>query len=306
MKIIVTGGAGFIGSHVAAAYRAAGHHVAIIDNLSSGKRVNLPRGVTFYKADIRNAAAMNRICKRERPDVLNHHAAFISVTASVKKPKETFDINVSGTLNIILAFAQSGPQKKKMLFSSTGGAIYGDPKKLPADESTPPHPLSPYALSKYVDEQMIAYYCGAYGMSYLIFRYANAYGPRQREQGGAGIFPIFSHLIREGKIPTIFGDGTKTRDYVYVEDVARASVLALTRGKDTIVNISSGRETSDYAVFKAIAKTFDFTKEPHYTPKRKGEVVHIFMSYKKAKRILGWQPKFTLAQGILKTVRSFG
>lgn len=306
MKIIVTGGAGFIGSHVAEAYRKAGHRVAVIDNLSSGKRINIPRGVTFHKADIRDVATMNRIFKREKPNVLNHHAAFISVTESVKEPQKTFAINVTGTLNVILALAQSGSQKKKMLFSSTGGAIYGNPKKLPADESTPPNPFSPYALSKQIDEEMIRYYCAANDITYLIFRYANVYGPRQREQGGAGIFPIFAHLMREGKIPTIFGDGTKTRDYVYVDDVARASVLGLTRGKNVIVNIASARETSDYAVFKAIAKTLDFIKEPRFTPKRKGEVERISMSFAKAKRILGWAPRHTLAEGVLKTVRTLG
>ncbi len=302
MKIIVTGGAGFIGGHVAEAYKQAGHRVAVIDDLSSGKRINIPRGVALHKADIRDSATMNRIFKRERPDILNHHAAFISVTESVKEPQKTFGINVTGTLNVILAFAQSGAQKKKMLFSSTGGAIYGNPAKLPADESTPPHPFSPYALSKQIDEEMIRYYCGAYDITYLIFRYANVYGPRQREQGGAGIFPIFSRMIREGKTPTIFGDGTKTRDYVYVDDVARASVLGLTRGRDTTVNIASARETSDYAVYKAIAKTFEFTKEPRYTPKRKGEVQRISMSYKKAEKILGWRPRHSLAEGIVKTL----
>jgi UDP-glucose 4-epimerase len=306
MKIIVTGGAGFIGSHVADAYHKAGHRVAVIDNLSSGKRINIPRGVKLHKADIRDAGAMNRIFKLEKPDVLNHHAAFISVTESVKEPQKTFAINVTGTLNVIMALAQSGAQKKKMLFSSTGGAIYGNPTKLPADEKAQAVPLSPYALSKYVDEQMIEYYCGAYGITYLIFRYANVYGPRQREQGGAGIFPIFAHLMREGKTPTIFGDGTKTRDYVFVEDVARASVLGLKRGANTIVNIASARETSDDAVYAAIAKTLDFTKHPRYTPKRPGEVERIYMSYQKAKKILGWAPRHTLAEGVLKTVRTLG
>ncbi len=302
MKIIVTGGAGFIGSHVAEAYKKAGHRVVVIDNLSSGKRSNIPKGVKFHKADIRDEAAMNRIFKLEKPNILNHHAAFISVTESVKEPQKTFAINVTGTLNVIMAFAQSGPQKKKMLFSSTGGAIYGNPKKLPADESTPPNPFSPYALAKLIDEQMIDYYCKTNDITYLIFRYANVYGPRQREQGGAGIFPIFTRQVREGKTPTIFGNGKKTRDYVYVEDIARASVLGLSRGKNVIVNIASARETSDYSIFKAIAKRFGFTKEPHYTPKRKGEVERISMTYAKAKKILGWEPRFSLEEGIRKTL----
>ena len=189
MKIVVTGGAGFIGSHVADAYVKAGHRVVVIDNLSQGSPANIPKKAKFYKADIRDAKALGRIFRAERPDVANHHAAFISVTESVKKPEETFENNVMGTLNVILAFARSGGArgaknaKKKFLFSSTGGAIYGNPKKLPADEFTLPQPLSPYALSKYVGEQTIAYYCGAYNIPYLIFRYANVYGPRQHPQG---------------------------------------------------------------------------------------------------------------------------
>ncbi len=319
MKIIVTGGAGFIGSHVAEAYVRKGHRVVVIDNLSSGRRTNIPAGAKFYKADIRDARAMDKIFAAEKPDVLNHHAAFISVTESVKQPQETFAINVTGTLNLIVAFSKSGSragrsarggrggqgrQKKKMLFSSTGGAIYGNPKKLPATESTPPNPLSPYALSKRVDEQMIEYYCGAYGIEYVIFRYANVYGPRQREQGGAGIFPIFVGLMRRGKTPTIFGNGKKTRDYVYVEDVAHASVLGLTRGTNTIINIASARETSDDQIYSAIAQGLHFPHKAKYTPVRAGEVKRISMSYARASKILGWKPRYSLAEGIEKTLKT--
>ncbi len=236
MKILVTGGAGFIASHIVDAYVKAGHKVVVIDNLSSGRRANLNPRAKFYKADLRDAAAIDRILAREKPAVVNHHAAFISVTESVKEPRKTFAINAAGTLNVLLAFAKSpGPPKrgrKKFLFSSTGGAIYGNPKKLPADETTTPNPFSPYALTKQIDEMLIKYFCGENGIDYLIFRYANAYGPRQRAQGGAGIFPIFASLIRKGVTPTIFGDGKKTRDYVYVGDIARASVLGLARGRN--------------------------------------------------------------------------
>jgi UDP-glucose 4-epimerase len=305
MKIIVTGGAGFIGSHVADAYVKAGHKVVVIDNLSVGSMSNVPKRAKFYKADVRDANAMNRIFLKERPEAVSHHAAFISVTESVKKPEETFENNVMGTLNVVLAFARHGTGKKKFLFSSTGGAIYGNPKKLPADESTLPQPLSPYALSKYIDEQMIMYYCDAYRVPYLIFRYANVYGPRQHAQGGAGIFPIFIHQMRRGAIPVIFGDGKKTRDYVYVEDVAHANLLGLRHGVREIVNIASNHETSDYYIFKALATAVGFTKKPRYTPRRKGEVKRISMSFSKAKRLLGWTPKTPLKEGIQKTVKAF-
>ena len=191
------------------------------------------------------------------------------------------------------------------MFSSTGGAIYGNPKKLPADESTPPNPFSPYALTKQIAEEMIRYFCKVNDIDHLIFRYANVYGPRQRAQGGAGVVPIFTDLIGKAIRPTIFGDGKKTRDYVYVGDVARASVFGLTHGKNETINIATAREISDYKVFEAIAEAFSFKKEPFYTPKRPGEVGRISMSYAKAKKILGWTPKVKFEDGIVKTVESF-
>ena len=305
MKIIVTGGAGFIASHVVDEYVAAGHKVAIIDNLSSGSRKNINPKANFYKADIRNLSALQKIFQNERPEVVNHHAAFISVTESVKQPATTFAINATGTLNVLLAFADAPfsatrPKHKKFLFSSTGGAIYGNPKKLPADENTPPHPFSPYALSKQIDEELIRYFCGVHGIDHLIFRYANVYGPRQKAQGGAGVVPIFTEQIRKNIRPTIFGNGKKTRDYVYVGDIAHASLLGLTRGKNTTMNIATAQETSDDAVFAAIAKAFGFKQEPYHTPTRPGEVGRISMSYAKAKKILGWTPKVKFEDGIEK------
>lgn len=326
MKIIVTGGAGFIASHVVDAYIAAGHRVAVIDNLSSGKRSNLNPRAKFYKADIRDLSALTRIFKRERPDAINHHAAFISVTNSVKRPAETFEINARGTLNVLLAATGAGAEAgaagragarghaatrtktsvKKFIFSSTGGAIYGNPKKLPADETTTPNPLSPYAVTKLMDEEMIKYFCGTAnggrGIPYLILRYANAYGPRQRGQGGAGVFPIFTELMQQGKTPVIFGNGKKTRDYVYVGDIARANVLGLAKGVNETVNICGNREISDDAVFNALAKALDFKKIARHTPPRAGEVKRIRMSYTKAKRVLGWEPKVTFEEGVKKTV----
>jgi UDP-glucose 4-epimerase len=310
MKIIVTGGAGFIASHVVDAYILAGHKVAVIDNLSSGTRRNLNPNANFYKADIRNPAALHKIFANERPDIVNHHAAFISVTDSVKQPAETFSTNVDGTLNVLLAFADAKSSRikpatsgaKKFIFSSTGGAIYGNPKKLPADETTPPNPFSPYALTKQIAEETIRYFCGANDINYLIFRYANAYGPRQKAQGGAGVFPIFTAQIGDGIRPTIFGDGRKTRDYVYVGDIARANLLGLKRGKNETINIATAREISDSKVFEAIAKSFGFAKKPYYTPKRPGEVQRIYMSYARAKKILGWTPRINFEEGVKKTV----
>jgi UDP-glucose 4-epimerase len=300
MKILLTGGAGFIASHVTDAYIKAGHKVVIIDNLSSGSRKNLNPKAKFYKADIRNLPALLKIFKKEKPDAVNHHAAFISVTDSVKRPRETFDINAGGTLNVLLAAMAVAP--KKFLFSSTGGAIYGNPKKLPADESTPANPLSPYAVTKLMDEKMIEYFCGAARIPYLIFRYANVYGPRQHSQGGAGVFPIFINGMRHGRIPIIFGDGKKTRDYVYVEDVARANLLGLAKGENEIINIACNREISDDEIANALAHELGFRKGVRHTPPRKGEVKRIRMSYAKAEKVLGWKPKVEFEEGVRKTV----
>jgi UDP-glucose 4-epimerase len=304
MKIIVTGGAGFIASHVVDAYIAAGHTVAIVDNLSTGSRNNINPRAKFYEADIRELDALRKIFKREQPDIVNHHAAFISVTDSVKKPDMTFAINAIGTLNVVLAFADPAvtSKKKKILFSSTGGAIYGNPKRLPADERTTPNPLSPYGLTKQIDEEIIRYFSRENNLRYTIFRYANVYGPRQRAQGGAGVVPIFTDLISRGIRPTIFGNGKKTRDYVYVEDVAQASVRALTRGDQETINIATGREISDYDVFKALADGYRFTQKPLLTPKRPGEVERISLSFARAKKILGWEPKILFKEGIQKTI----
>ncbi len=303
MRIIVTGGAGFIASHVVDAYIKASHHVAVIDNLSHGLRKNVHPKATFYRADIRSPKQLAAIFKKERPQAANHHAALISVTESVREPRKTFITNAEGTLNVLLALAAApGGGRKKFLFSSTGGAIYGNPKKLPADETTPPDPLSPYALAKEVAERLIIYHADAAHMNYLIFRYANVYGPRQQEVGGAGIFPIFTGLMKRGKQPTIFGNGRKTRDYVYVEDVARANALGLTRGTNAILNIATARETSDREIFDAIARNLHFGREPRFAPSRPGEVMRISMSYRKAKKILGWEPKFSFEEGTRRAV----
>lgn len=300
MKILLTGGAGFIASHVADAYIAAGHTVAIIDNLSSGERKNLNPKAKFYRADIRNLPALLKIFKKERPDAVNHHAAFISVTDSVKKPAETFEINAAGTLNVLLAAASANA--KKFIFSSTGGAIYGDPKKLPATEATPPHPLSPYALTKLVDEELIKYFGEAYRLNYTILRYANVFGPRQKAQAGAGIFPIFMGEMKKKVRPYIFGDGKKSRDYVYVGDVARANVLALARGSRETINICTNRQITDQQVYDAIAKAMGFKQTATYRPRREGEVEHMAMSWAKAKKILGWRPMVKFEDGVRKTI----
>lgn len=300
MKIIVTGGAGFIGSHVADAYVKTGHNVVVIDNLATGFRKNLNPKAKFYKADIRDRKKIDEIFEKEKPDIVNHHAAIAEVVKSLRDPLPTLEVNVTGTVNLLLVSGKYGV--KKFIFSSTGGAIYGEPKKIPADENTKPVPLSPYGLSKHLGELIITFYAKTYGLDYCIFRYPNVYGPRQNPKGEAGVVAIFGGLMKSGKCPTIFGDGTKTRDYVYVGDIARANILALRKGRNEIMNLGWGRKVSDRHIFDTVAKQLRFEKQPVYAPYRKGEVYQIAITNVKAEKILGWKPKVKFEEGVKRTL----
>lgn len=305
MKIIVTGGAGFIASHVVDAYIKAGHKVVVIDNLLTGFRRNLNPKAKFYKADIRNLAVMERIFRRERPEVVNHHAAIAEVVKSLRNPIPTFQTNLLGTANVLLAFGKFGRgRNKRFLFSSTGGAIYGEPKRIPANESTPEIPLSPYGLSKLLGEETIKFYARHYGFNYVIFRYPNVYGPRQNPKGEAGVVAIFGGLMKRGVRPTIFGDGSKARDYAYVGDIAHANILALRKGQGQTLNIGWGKPISDQMISDAVAKESGFRGKPIYAPYRKGEVYRIALDARKAKKILGWKPRVELKEGIKRTIES--
>jgi UDP-glucose 4-epimerase len=303
MRIIVTGGAGFIGSHVVDAYLARGHKVAVIDNLSTGFRKNLNPKARFYKADIRDLKALERIFRRERPEAVNHHAAIAEVVKSLRDPLPTLQVNVLGTANVLLCFGRHGKGKnRKFIFSSTGGAIYGEPEKIPADENTPAAPLSPYGLSKLLGEETIKFYSRSYGFDYLIFRYPNVYGPRQNPKGEAGVVAIFGSLMKQGKRPTIFGDGTKARDYVYVGDIVGANITGLKTGVNSVLNLGMGKPVSDQTIFDTIARYAGFTGKPIHAPYRKGEVYRIALAARRARKILGWRPKTGLNDGVKKTL----
>jgi UDP-glucose 4-epimerase len=305
MKIIVTGGAGFIASHVADAYIKQGHKVVIIDNLSTGFRKNVNPKAIFYKADIRDLPAMEKIFKKEKPEIVNHHAAIAEVVKSLRDPMPTLQVNVLGTTNVLLAFGKYGKGKsKKFIFSSTGGAIYGEPKKIPADESTDTAPLSPYGLSKLLGEEVIKFYARQYGFAYLIFRYPNVYGPRQNPKGEAGVIAIFGGIMKSGGRPIIFGDGTKARDYTFVHDIARANVFVLKKGKNEIINLGWGRKITDQMIFDEIAAILKYKEKPIFAPYRKGEVYQIAIRADKAKKVLGWKPSVKLTEGIKKTLET--
>lgn len=302
-KIIVTGGAGFIASHVADAYVAAGHRVAVIDNLATGFRRNVNPKAKFYKADIRDLTLMERIMKKERPEVVNHHAAIAEVVKSIANPLPTYEVNVLGTANVLVAFGKYGRgADRRFIFSSTGGAIYGEPKKIPADERTPRTPLSPYGLSKALGEDVIRFYAKQYGFAPVIFRYPNVYGPRQNPKGEAGVIAIFGGLLKSGKRPTIFGDGTKARDYTYVGDLVRANLAALKKGDGQTLNLGWGIVVTDQMIFDEVARAIGFRGKPKYAPYRKGEVYRIALDARKAKRFLGWTPRVKLRTGIRQAI----
>lgn len=302
MKIIVTGGAGFIASHIADAYVEAGHKVVVIDNLVSGFRKNVNSKAKFYKADIRDREAMDKIFKKEKPEIVNHHAAIAVIAQALRDPIPTLDVNLLGSVNIVLALGKYGIGKKKIIFASSG-AVYGSPKKIPVTEQTPTVPQSAYGLSKLVGEEIISFFAGVYRFHYVFFRYPNVYGPRQNPKGEAGVTAIFGELMKQGKIPVIFGDGTQGRDYVYVDDIVNANVAALTKGNDEIFTLGWGKMTTTQQIFDVLARETVFKKKPKYIHYRKGDAYRVSLSARHAKKLFGWEPTITLNEGIRRVVK---
>jgi len=302
MKFIVTGGAGFIASHVVDRLIEDGNQVAIVDDLSSGRESNINPKAKFYKMDI-CSSDLESVFESEKPDYVNHHAAQISVVRSVREPELDIRLNITGSLNVI---EQSRKHDiKKLIYASTGGAIYGDPDYLPADEEHPVKPLAPYGIDKHTVEHYLYMYNILYGLNYTILRYANVYGPRQDPHGEAGVVAIFSQRMLNGEQPKIFGDGTATRDYVYVGDVAKANMIAIKKGDKGIYNIATNRETSVNELFGLLKAGTGFSHEAIHTEKRAGEVQRIYLSNNKAKAELGWSPEISLEDGIIRTIEYF-
>ncbi len=307
MRVIVTGGAGFIGSHVVDAYIEKGHDVVVIDNLNSGRKENINKKAVFFEADIRDRQALEKIIKDFKPEVINHHAAQISVVYSVKNPELDVDVNVKGTLNLVELAGKY--DVKRFIFASTGGALYGEPRTLPCTEEHPVLPLAPYGIDKESAEHFIRIYAGIFGFDYVILRYANVYGPRQDPYGEAGVVAIFTMRMLKGEDCIIYGDGNQSRDFVFVEDVARANVLALDYKPRPdvlpIFNIATSRPTTVNKIFEILKKLTSYDKEPVFEKKREGEVYRIYLSYEKAKKYLGWSPSFSIEEGLKITVEWF-
>jgi len=299
VKILVTGGAGFIGSHIVDGFLAAGHEVRVIDDLSTGKRANLNSKATFYNVDIRSAE-IAEIFAKENPDVVCHHAAQMDVRRAVREPQFDASVNVLGSVNVLESARQSGV--KKIIYASTGGAVYGEPASLPVHEGHAIAPLSPYGLTKHTFEEYLALYRRLYGCAYTVLRYPNVFGPRQDPHGEAGVVAIFIQKMLAGEQPTIFGDGTKTRDYVYIDDIVAANLLAID-AKSDVYNLGWGKEVSDYQIFCAVRDALGVTAEPHFGQKRPGEIDRICLDRQRIYRDLGWRPRVSLAEGVARTVR---
>lgn len=301
MRILVTGGAGFIGSHVAGTFLAAGHEVAIVDDLSSGRNQNIPDGATFYECDIRDGALAN-VFEQVQPEVVSHHAAQISVQASIEDPRLDASINVEGSVNLLECARASGV--RKVLYASTGGALYGEPEYLPCDEEHTIAPLSHYGVSKRVTELYLNLYKRLYGLDYTILRYPNVYGPRQDPHGEAGVVAIFIGRMLADQPVTIYGDGEQTRDFVYVGDIAKASIAALDSASGASINLGSNTGSSVNDVFRTLAAITDYRREATFAPARRGDIYQIALTGDRAKELLGWQPSVSLLEGLEETVAS--
>ncbi len=303
MKILVTGAAGFIASHVADAYVNAGHEVIILDDLSRGSRRNVNPKSRFYQCDIRDREAIEKIFLLERPEIINHHAAQMDVRRGVREPLFDAQVNILGSLNLIEAAVAYGA--KRFIYAATAGACYGEPKQMPVPEDYSVNPITPYGISKHTVEHYLFTFRFLYGLEYVVLRYGNVYGPRQSSQGEAGVFAIFSEQMLVGLQPVIYGDGNKIRDYVYISDVVAANIAALERGGNEIFNISSGVEITDFEVFQIVRHLVGRQVEPKYVARRPGEIDNICLDISKAKSLLRWEPRVNISEGASMTVAYF-
>ena len=299
--VLVTGGAGFIGSHLVDRFVELGHRVVIVDDLSTGRLRNLNKAAKFYHTSI-TQPGVEGIFEREQPQIVNHHAAQISVAESVRDPLRDAEINIQGTLRLIELSRRYGVDR--FMFSSSGGTIYGEPQQNPCDETHPVNPMSPYALSKHVAEEYLELYRKTYRLNYVTLRYGNVYGPRQDPHGEAGVVAIFIKAMLEGKQPRIYGSGEQERDFVAVRDVVEANVLALDKGSG-VYNVGTGVGTSVNRIFELLKGITKYRWSQETAPARRGEVFKISLDSGRFRKDLGWEPSLSLEDGLAGTVEYF-
>ncbi|PWB61020.1 MAG: UDP-glucose 4-epimerase [Deltaproteobacteria bacterium] len=302
MRILVTGGAGFIGSHVADACVAGGNEVMVIDDLSSGKKEQVPAEARFVLCDVTSDTAVEAV-RTFRPEILIHHAAQINVRASVADPQFDAQVNILGSIRLLEAARGNGV--RKFIFASSGGAGYGEQERFPADESHPVRPVSPYGAAKMSVELYLNYYRAQYGLDYTALRYSNVYGPRQDPHGEAGVVAIFAERLLKGQTAVVNGDGEQTRDFVYVGDVVRANLAALSRGEGLSVNIGTGVETSVNTVFRILRDLAGSRQEEIHGPAMPGEQRRSCLENRMASYELGWYPETSLEEGLARTLEFF-
>lgn len=302
MKVLVTGGAGFIGSHIVDQLVQENHKVVIVDNFSTGKRENVNQGAKVYRCDITNEKALDEVFKTEKPEIVMHHAAQINVQNSLTNPNLDAKVNIVGTVNVLQSCVRH--HAKKIIYPSSA-AVYGEPQYLPVDEEHVLNPLSPYGISKHTPEHYIKMAKDLFNLEYSILRYANVYGPRQDAQGEGGVVSIFIDQLLNGEPIMIFGDGQQTRDFIYVEDIAAANLLAMEKGSNEIINISMNSQTSVKDLLDDIFVLNNTLINPEYKPERQGDIRHSYLNNNKAIQHLGWRPQYTLYDGLDKTLRYY-
>ncbi len=305
MNVLVTGGAGFIGSHIADTLLAAGHRVVVVDNLHTGHKENVPQGATFYEVDICDRAALAEVFAKEQIQTISHQAARANVRESMNDPVAYAKVNILGSLNLLELARQSNC--RKIVFASTGGAVYGEGyseqgNKLPFTEQSWPQPKDNYGANKLSMEYHLDLYHANYGMQYVALRYPNVYGPRQDSKGEAGVVAIFAGAMLEGKPTKITGDGKQIRDFTFVGDVARANLLALESSAVGIFNVGTGVPTDVNRVHATLTEIIGYPREAEYIPRPMGEVLATYLDSSKAKTVLGWEPKVSLHAGLRQVV----